>query len=63
MKIWLKVIIAGIIIFLVGIFMVTNYDILTIGLYGIFVGGLGLAMIMIGARIGLKRAARRMMNE
>ena len=64
MKIWLKLIIAGIIPSFVGAFIMQVYGLTTdTGLIAMMVGAIGLAMVMIGVIIGLKRGFRHMMNE
>jgi len=64
LKSWLKLIVAGIIPALVGMYIVQVYGLTTeIGAISMMVGAIGLAMVMIGVIIGLKRAFRHMLNE
>jgi len=64
LKSWLKLLVAGIIPALVGMYLVQIYGLTTeIGGISMMVGAIGLAMVMLGVIIGLKRAFRHMLNE
>ncbi|MDE1878000.1 MAG: hypothetical protein KGI07_05650 [Thaumarchaeota archaeon] len=64
MKSWLKLLVAGIIPALVGMYLTQVYGLTTeIGVISMMVGAIGLAMVMLGVIIGLKRAFRHMLNE
>jgi len=64
MKIWLKLIIAGIIPAIAGTYVVQVYGLTTeTGMIAMMVGAIGLAMVMLGVIVGIKRGFRRMLNE
>jgi len=64
LKSWLKLLVAGIIPALVGMYLTQVYGLTTeIGVISMMVGAIGLAMVMLGVIIGLKRAFRHMLNE
>lgn len=64
MKLWLKAIIAGIILFFVGVFYITAMG-GNIGKNpeGMLISFIGVIIAAIGVIVGLMRLGRRMMNE
>jgi len=64
LKIWLKLIITGIIIFVVGSFIVSSYGMMSeTGSVGLLASKIGHSMVMIGILVGIKPGFRRMMSE
>lgn len=64
MKIWLKLLIVGAIIAAIGFgIMQRSTPPSDMGFIGLFMGAIGIAMVMIGIIVGLKRGFNRMLNE
>jgi len=65
LKIWMKVMIAGVIVFFAGSFIIANYGGLNSvnGIYGMGVVVIGGALFVVGLIAGLTRGYRRMMGE
>ena len=63
MKIWIKVIIVGIIIFFVGVFYTTAMGGLKTGSGGFVIATVGIILVVVGVLSGLTRGFRHMMNE
>jgi len=64
LKIWLKVIIVGVVIFFVGVFYITAQggNIAT-NSEGMLISSVGFFLIIIGVVAGIVRGVRRMMRE
>ncbi len=65
MKIWIKVIIAGIIIFFIGVFYITAAGgaMFMAGFPGLIISLIGGVVFVVGVLAGLQRGYRRMMGE
>ncbi|TAK26609.1 MAG: hypothetical protein EPO37_01455 [Nitrosarchaeum sp.] len=63
MKIWLKVVIVGVIIFFAGVFYSASLGGLMKAPQGMIISVIGVILMAVGILTGLTRGFRRMMNE
>ncbi len=63
LKIWIKLIIAGIILFFVGVFYITATGGPTIASPGMIISLIGVILVVVGVLSGIARGFNRIMSE